>query len=109
MTRDTIIEAISTAIDALPCRGTARVYLFGSFTRANACWSDIDVLIVTDLDGEGQILRDALSEICLLYPIDLQVMTSAEEAEFDFIRSEKCKELVILPRRSAPAALITLE
>ena len=95
MTRNTVIEALRSAINALPCRGTVRVYLFGSFTRLNACWSDIDVLIVTDLDGEGEILRDALSEICLLYPIDLQIMTTTEEAEFDFVRSEKCQELAI--------------
>jgi hypothetical protein len=37
----------------------------------------------------------------------LQIMTTAEEAEFDFVRSENCQEL--LPRRSAPAGLRKLE
>lgn len=99
MTGDAVIEAIRSVVDAHTFRGT-RVYLFGSFTRANACWSDIDVLIVTDLDTEGQILRKALSEICLLYPIDLQVMTTSEEAEFDFVRSENCQQLTSFSRRT---------
>ena len=63
---------------------------FGSARHSHSVWSDIDILIICEVDEDGQLARELLSDLSMLYPIDLVIMTSQEETEFDFIRSEKC-------------------
>jgi hypothetical protein len=69
-------------------------------------WSDVDILIVCEVDQDGQLARDMLSDLCMLNPIDLVIMTSQEEAEFDFVRSENCQRIAtsrVSPTRQSGA------
>jgi predicted nucleotidyltransferase len=91
MTLDSILAEIVDTIENLPMRGTLRAYLFGSASRAEAVWSDIDILLVCETEADGRLARTTMSDLCARYPIDLVIMTSEEEREFDFIRSENCR------------------
>jgi predicted nucleotidyltransferase len=93
MTAAAIVAEIISKIECLVTRGGLRTYLFGSAVHSDSMWSDIDILIVCEVDEDAQLARDTLSDLCMLYPIDLVIMTSREEAEFDFIRSEKCQRI----------------
>ncbi|TMK40538.1 MAG: nucleotidyltransferase domain-containing protein [Alphaproteobacteria bacterium] len=90
MTTEPIVAEIVKTIDGLVTCGKLWAYLFGSALRPDSMWSDVDILIVCEVEKDGQLARDTLSELCALYPIDLEIMTSQEEVEFDFIRSENC-------------------
>jgi predicted nucleotidyltransferase len=93
MTAASIVAEIIEAIEALMTRGGLQAYLFGSALHTDLLWSDIDVLLVCDVDEDRQLARQTLLDLCMLYPIDLVIMTSREEAEFDFIRSENCQRI----------------
>lgn len=93
MTAAAIVTEIEEIIEGLVTRCELQAYLFGSAMHAHSIWSDIDILIVCEADQDGQLARDALSGLCMLYPIDLMVMTSREEAEFDFVMSESCQHI----------------
>lgn len=93
MTAKSIVAEIVEIIDGLVTAGELRAYLFGSALRPSSMWSDVDILIVCEVDEDGQLARDTLSELCTLYPIDLIIMTPQEEVEFDFIRSENCQRI----------------
>lgn len=96
MTSAAIVAEIAKKIEALATCGELRAYLFGSALRANSMWSDIDILVVCERDEDGQLARESLSNLCMLYPIDLIVMTFEEEAEFDFVQSENCRQIAHL-------------
>lgn len=93
MTAASIIAEIIEKIGRLATCGELRAYLFGSARHRDSVWSDIDILIICEVDEDGQLARESLSDLCMLYPIDLVIMTSQEEAEFDFIRSENGQEI----------------
>ena len=93
MTTEPIVAEIVKTIDGLVTCGKLWAYLFGSALRPDSMWSDVDILIVCEVEKDGQLARDTLSELCALYPIDLVIMTSQEEVEFDFIRAENCQRI----------------
>ena len=93
MTAASIVAEIVETIEGLVTRGGLRAYLFGSALHPDSVWSDVDILIVCEVDKDGQLVRDTLSDLCMLYPIDLAIMTPQEEVEFDFIRSENCQRI----------------
>lgn len=105
MTATSIVAKIADKVGRLETQGELRAYLFGSAVRLNSMWSDVDILVVCEFDADGQLARDALSKLCTLYPIDLVIMTSKEEAEFNFIRSENC-QLIATGRVSPFAKLL---
>jgi predicted nucleotidyltransferase len=88
-----IIAEIVETIEVLTTRGRLWAYLFGSALHSDSGWSDIDILIVCEVGEDGQSARNALSDLCLLYPIDLVIMTFQEETEFDFVRSRSVSGL----------------
>jgi predicted nucleotidyltransferase len=91
MSVDPIVTEIIDTVESLPTRGPLHAYLFGSALRAEGVWSDIDILLVCETEVDGRLARRAMSDLCARYPIDLVIMTSEEEIEFDFIRSESCR------------------
>lgn len=96
----TVTEIAEAVAERVASEGReAQVYLFGSALRPQAVWSDIDVLIVCRQANDAAQLRTALSDLCLIYPIDLTIMSRAEETEFGFVDSEGCR--AIEPGRSA--------
>jgi predicted nucleotidyltransferase len=95
MTAASIVAEIIDKIGRLATCGELRAYLFGSAVHRDSVWSDIDILIVCEVDADGQLARESLWDVCMAYPVDLVIMTSQEEAEFDFIRSENCQRIAI--------------
>jgi predicted nucleotidyltransferase len=91
MSVDPILVEIVDTVERLATRGPLHAYLFGSALRAEAVWSDIDILLVCETESDGRLARTTMSDLCARYPIDLVIMTSQEEIEFDFIRSENCR------------------
>lgn len=94
MTAKPIIRAIAETIGSLRTKGRLEAYVFGSVVnRKTATWSDIDLLIVCELEVDGPLARNRLAELSDKFPIDLTIMLTEEEVELDFIRSERCRWL----------------
>lgn len=91
MTTAPILEAVASAIGHLRPAARLDAYLFGSAVQPTAAWSDVDILLICGGETDGQAARRALVGLCRDFPIDLTIMTADEEAEFDFIRSERCQ------------------
>ena len=94
MTAGAIIAAVIDVIARLRDTDGLSAFLFGSVAEGTPSWSDIDILVVCKRQTDGCAARKALTELCGAYPIDLTVMTVEEEAELDFIRSERCRLLI---------------
>lgn len=56
-------------------------YLFGSFARDALDAADIDVLILCDSHEQADLLRAEIDADALGRPLDLSLMTFAEESE----------------------------
>lgn len=93
MTISPILTELFIAVKSKMYVGCLKIYLFGSTLRAKAVWSDIDILVLYESEEDRITARDSMSHICMHYPIDLILMSFQEEEEFDFIRSEGCKEI----------------
>lgn len=91
MTVTLILEAVAHDIYQLQSASKINAYVFGSAINSKSAWSDVDILLVCGSIADGQAARQILEPICLEFPIDITIMTVDEEAEFDFVRSEKCK------------------
>jgi hypothetical protein len=93
LTAALIIQGVTEVVGGLKTTGRLDAFLFGSTLDQNATWSDIDILLVCACERDRPIARIALGEICGQFPIDLTIMTVDEEAELDFIRSQRCRWL----------------
>lgn len=93
MTAALIVQRVTEVIGGLHTTGRLDAFLFGSALAQKAVWSDIDVLLICTREIDGTLARQALAELCNQFPIDLTVMTDDEEAELDFIRSQRCRWL----------------
>ncbi len=103
MTTTAILDAVASAIGNLRPAARLDAYLFGSAVEPRAAWSDVDVLLVCGDETDGQAARRALLGLCRDFPIDLTIMTTDEEAEFDFIRSERCQWFAAIGLKSETA------
>jgi predicted nucleotidyltransferase len=97
MTAALIIQRLTEVIDSLKTARWLDAFLFGSTLGQKVAWSDIDVLLVCACEDDGSLARTALAELCEQFPIDLTIMTAEEEAELDFIRSQRCRWLTSTP------------
>ncbi len=71
----------------------SKFYLFGSaVTHPKAC-PDFDVLAVADTHEDQMRVFDEMHDLCSTWPIDLLVMSPAEEAECNFVRAQSCQPL----------------
>ena len=85
-----LLTALSDLKEDLP---TTQWYGFGSFFNGRDSFNDIDLLAVC-LDGnEAAIIRRALSELAIAWPIHLIVMTEDEAVETGFIIRQGCRLL----------------
>jgi hypothetical protein len=64
----------------------------------------VDILLVCGGETDGQAARRALVGLCRDFPIDLTIMTADEEAEFEFIRSERCQWFAAVDPQSDTAS-----
>lgn len=93
MSAETIAEEVAEAIRFFQGLGKLQAYLFGSALRSGAVWTDIDILLVCEVEDDGDQARHTLAGLCMTYPIDLVIMTVDEEFWFGFIHSEGCRWL----------------
>jgi hypothetical protein len=93
MTPASLLDDIVAAASEMTPTGTIRGYVFGSILKPDFRWTDVDILIVCDdaLDVPG--VRPALALICNGAPVDLLVMSAAEEGELDFVSGQGCQPL----------------
>jgi hypothetical protein len=68
-------------------------YGFGSFFSSDCSFNDIDLLAVCTCDSEPSVLRSALDDLLVAWPIHLTIMTVEEEAETKFVTLQRCQRL----------------
>src|SRR5258708_40119598 len=84
-----IVAVASTMTPIAPIRG----YVFGSILKPDFRWTDVDILIVCDDALDVPNVRPALASVCMSAPVDLLVMSAAEESELDFVSGQGCQPL----------------
>lgn len=65
-------------------------YIFGSLLRVPQQAIDIDILIIYRSDDAAEIIRTELREIAIRFPIHLLLLSECEEAELQFVDSQRC-------------------
>lgn len=93
MTSAAILREIIAAAKAMTPSGIIRGYLFGSVLKSDIRWADIDILVVCDNKMDVQSVRPSLASVCNRAPIDLLVMSAAEERELNFVIDQGCQPL----------------
>lgn len=71
-----------------------RWYGFGSFFSDYRSFNDIDLLVVCTCDSETSVLRSALDNLLVAWPVHLTIMTAEEEAETKFVALQRCHLLL---------------
>ena len=79
-----ILNAIKAVMAECECKGCeVEWFLFGSFLDNNAA---------SDVDGECmEVIRTSVEEFLLEFPIELIIMSQAEEAELNFIAATEAR------------------
>ena len=86
MELESITNIIFTAKTILHQEGVnVDFYLFGSFLKRDALYSDVDILVIYHKEDDVELIRYALNDLSYKVPIDLCFMTSQEERELKFI------------------------
>jgi predicted nucleotidyltransferase len=93
MTRASLLDDIVAAASAMTPTGTIRGYVFGSMLKPDFRWTDVDILIVCDNAMDVPDVRPALASVCTGAPVDLLVMSAAEESELNFVAGQGCRSL----------------
>jgi predicted nucleotidyltransferase len=68
-----------------------RWYAFGSWSRGEQDYEDIDVLIVYGDGIDSEEIRSELRDLCLSLPVDLYLFHEHEEQELSFIAGQHCQ------------------
>jgi hypothetical protein len=84
---DDITQALNNNKEAI---GEVHVYAFGSLLKEGASPNDIDILAVYENAEQPSRIRSALTPLASSVPLHLTFMLPQEEAELDFISSQKC-------------------
>ena len=72
---------------------TARWFGFGSFFLSTKHFSDVDVLAVCRTQEDGLLIHQICHELWSEWPVDLLILTEAEEASTSFIAKWNCVPL----------------
>ncbi|MEO0437311.1 MAG: nucleotidyltransferase domain-containing protein [Pseudomonadota bacterium] len=78
-----------------PLTARSNIYAFGSYLR-NGFGVDIDLLLVSDDRFESGEVRREIMERFPELPIEITILTPAEELETDFIAEQQCVALEML-------------
>jgi predicted nucleotidyltransferase len=78
-------------LQAMESSPESRWYIFGSFSRGDPEYKDIDVCVICANDRDAQLIRSSCDNLCSSLPIDLIILTEIEECALHFIESENCK------------------
>jgi hypothetical protein len=91
MRDDPAYRDILDAIDASNLSAVSVAwYGFGSFFTASDSFSDIDLLAVCSTVEETSVIRRKMAAICSEWPVHVLIMTEAEAAETNFVKSQLC-------------------
>ena len=71
----------------------SRWFFFGSITTTKRPVGDFDLLVICKTAADCIAVRTELASICERLPIHLLLMIPSEEAEVNFIQSERAVEL----------------
>jgi hypothetical protein len=93
VTPASLLDDIVAAASAMTPIARIRGYIFGSILKPNFLWTDVDILIVCDDPADVPGVRPALASVCSVAPVDLLVMSAAEETELDFVAGQGCQPL----------------
>ena len=93
MMPNVLLEEIASTASAMKPFSTVRGYVFGSVLKSNFRWTDVDVLVVCDDIVDVPSVRPALASVCDRAPIDLLVMSAAEEKQLNFVFEQGCRLL----------------
>ena len=93
MSRDDILWVIQATKMPETCPLGTVWYVFGSVLSCGGINSDIDILIVYENWEQVILARERMGKLEMERAIDLLFMMHEEEAEKDFIRSERCIEI----------------
>lgn len=77
-------------------------YLFGSCLGPKAFPNDLDLLILYRTDEDARYLRSYFRSTVIPFPVDLLLLTSEEEVEFNFIETQSARRIYPAQDPSAP-------
>ena len=72
---------------------SARWFVFGSYAKGEGAVSDIDIVVVLREISKSHLFRKTIEESIFMFPIDLSIMTPAEERYLDFLRTTGAREI----------------
>lgn len=72
-----------------------RWYAFGSWSRDDADFEDIDVLVVYGDGIDSEAVRSELRGLRLSMPLDLYMFHESEETQFKFIEGQECRVIYV--------------
>ena len=87
------IETLQKLLPLLIALNSYKVYVFGSILNGERDWSDIDIVVVYDVGQDVSPIRAIVAPYELLFPLDVLIMSSTEEVEFNFIQVQNAKRL----------------
>jgi len=93
VTLESLLADVAAAVSVVAPRASTKGYLFGSALRPSFRWTDVDILIVCDNAEDIARMRALLMPVCAAAPVDLLLMSSAEEAELNFVSGQGCRLL----------------
>lgn len=89
-----LLQCLTRAMElAAESASHARWYGFGSFFSDGKCFSDVDLLVVCASPEEGLLIHELCRELWSEWPVDLLILTEAEEAETSFVEKQGCIRL----------------
>ena len=69
------------------------VFVFGSILKRKTPHSDIDILVLYHTEQDLKQVRTLFKELNLDLPLDVIFLCLEEEAELDFINSQRCVKI----------------
>ena len=73
--------------------GGTRWYVFGSILGDAKIAADVDLLVVCNSDFDADLVRQAVDKFSVSKPVDLSILTEAEEAEICFVQNQRCVQI----------------
>ena len=90
-----LLQCLAKVIDLTEASvSNARWFGFGSFFLSTKHFSDVDLLVVCATEEDGILIHQLCRELWTEWPVDLLIMTEAEEANTSFIVKWGCIPLL---------------
>lgn len=90
-----LLQCLAKVIDLTEASvSNARWFGFGSFFFSRKHFSDVDLLVVCETQEDGLLIHQLCRELWTEWPVDLLIMTQAEEADTSFIVKWGCIPLL---------------